>query len=243
MGCADASAIGDRRPKHEYPAARDVHGGESVTGGGHGAAHATVHGPRWLSLTLAVVLGVAAVLAGVTAWKSTVMEGHALTNLTLSTQATNDANSLDQEAERGMTGERDLFLQYRAALAAGQQASAQSILGMMSADTRAAIDWWAAQPAGDRPLSPFVSANPQWDAPGVIIDAQRSLQQSNSYLEHAEHELEQAHNLEFIAALLTIAFLAGGLSGVFESTRARIGLLGTSVVVLLGCIVGTVLFW
>jgi hypothetical protein len=101
-----------------------------------------------------VVLGVAANLAGVTARKSTVMEGHALENLTRSTQAVNDANALGQEAERNRTGERDLFIAYRVAIDESDDACAESILGMMTATTRAAIDWWAAQPAGDRPSSP-----------------------------------------------------------------------------------------
>lgn len=215
-----------------------------MTGGHGGGAHApAVHGPRWLSITLAVVLGVAAILAGITAWRSTLMEGHALKALTMSTQYVNDANTLDQEAERSMTGERDLFIEYRTALDAGETARAKTILGMMAAETRAAIAWWKAQPAADRPTSPFVSANPEWDAPGVVIDAQGALDASDTYLETAEHDLSKAHNLEFVAALLTVAFLAGGLSGLFESTRARMGFLGVAVFVLAGCVVGTVLFW
>jgi hypothetical protein len=215
-----------------------------VTGGGHGGGHApALHGPRWLSITTAVVLGVAAVLAGVTAWKSTVMEGHALENLTRSTQAVNDANALNQEAERNRTGERDLFIDYRLAVDEGDDERAMSILGMMSATTRAAIDWWAAQPKADRPMSPFVSANPAWAAPGTVIEAETAIVASEALLVQAEHELEAAHNLEFVAALLTIAFLAGGLTGLFESTRARIGFLSVSVVTLAGCIVATVVFW
>ena len=212
--------------------------------GGHagGSGHA-MHGPRWLSITTAVVLGVAAVLAGVTAWKSNVMEGHALENLTRSTQAVNDANALGQEAERNRTGERDLFIDYQAAIDEGNEQRAESILGMMSATTRAAIDWWDAQPSGDRPSSPFVSANPDWAAPGTVVQAETSLAAANELLVKAEHELDQAHNLEFVAALLTIAFLAGGLTGLFESTRARIGFLSISAATLVGCVVATVVFW
>lgn len=212
--------------------------------GGHAGGHEhAMHGPRWLSITTAVVLGVAAVLAGVTAWKSNVMEGHALENLTRSTQAVNDANALGQEAERNRTGERDLFIDYRVAIDEGDEQRAQSILGMMSATTRAAIDWWDDQPSGDRPSSPFVSANPAWAAPGTVVQAETSLAAANELLVKAEKELDQAHNLEFVAALLTIAFLAGGLTGLFESIRARIGFLSISVVTLVGCVTAAVVFW
>ncbi len=212
--------------------------------GGHGGGHEhALHGPRWLTISTAVVLGVAAILAGVTAWKSTVMEGHALENLTRSTQAVNDANALSQEAERNRTGERDLFIAYRLAVDEGDDGRAGSILGMMNATTRAAIDWWAAQPEADRPMSPFVSANPAWAAPGTVIEAETAIREADGLLVTAEHELEQAHNLEFVAALLTIAFLAGGLTGLFESTRARVGFLSVAVTTLVGCVAATAVFW
>lgn len=202
-----------------------------------------IHGPRWLTITTAIVLGCAAILSGVTAWKSTVMAGHAVEHFTLSTQAVNDANTLAQVAERAMTSERQLFIDHSAAVAAGQDELADSILGMMSPNTRDAIAWWGEQPEADRPLSPFVSANPGWEAPGVVLRATASMERADTYLHKAEKELDQAHSLEFIAALLTVSLLAGGLTGTFESTRARMGLLGVSVTVLLGCAIGTAVFW
>lgn len=221
-----------------------------MTGGhGHGHGHAaghgheTLHGPRWLGITTAIVLGVAAVFAGVTTWRAQVMQGHAVEHFTLSTQSANDANTLAQDAERAMVGERQLFIDYRSALDAGDGPRATQILAMMNANSRAAIAWWRAQPKADRPYSPFVSANPAWDAPGVVIDAKASLDQSNHYLKSAEAELARAHNLEFVAAFLTIGFLAGGLTGTFESTRMRISLLAVAIAVLIGCVVGAVLFW
>ena len=141
------------------------HGGHA-----HGASHVT-HGPRWLTIGIAAVLGIAAVFAGVTTWRAQVMQGHAVEEFTLSTQATNSANSLMQNAERGMSGERQLFLDYQNALAAGNATIATQSLAMMSANSRAAIAWWRAQPTDTRPYSPFVSANPAWNAPGAVIDA------------------------------------------------------------------------
>lgn len=214
-----------------------------MTGGGHGAHAPTLHGPRWLSVTTAVVLGVAAVLAGVTAWKSAVMEGHAIEDLTRSTQAINDANTMAQQAERNMTGERALFIEYQTALADGADERAETVLAMMTANSRRAIDWWREQPAADRPRSPFVSANPAWGAPGAIIRAESSIDAAEELMTRAEDELGVAHNLEFVAALLTIAFLAGGLTGLFESNRARVGFLSVSVVTLVGCVAATAVYW
>ncbi len=215
------------------------HGGGHV--GGHEATE--LHGPRWLGITTAIVLGIAAVFAGVATWRAQVMQGHSVEHFTLSTQAGSTANTLMQNAERSMSSERQLFIDYRTALENGDKQLATTVLSMMTTNSRAAIAWWKAQPAIDRPYTPFVSANPNWDAPGVVIDAKAALESSTENLELAETELGRSHNLEFVAAFLTISFLAGGLAGTFESLRMRIGLLAVSVIVLVGCIGGAVAFW
>ena len=212
-------------------------------GANHGPDHSEMHGPRWLSISTVTILGIAAVLAGVTAWKSAVMQGHAVENLTLSTKATTDANALTQAAERSMTSERQLFIDFRTALDSADKNRSVMIFGMMNPNTRAAIGWWREQPKESRPTSPFVSANPSWDAPGVIIDAKAALDRSNEYLHVAEFQLGRAHDLEFLAALLTIAFLASGLTPLFESLRSRISLMTVSTSVVISCLIGTAVFW
>ncbi len=203
----------------------------------------TSHWPHWLPLTTVVVLGAAATLAGVTAWKSTVMSGHAVQNFTLSTKAVNDANALAHDSERNITSERQLFIDYQYALSAPDKNRAASIFGMMNPNTRNAIKWWNAQPAGDRPLSPFVSANPDWSAPSIVIGAQASLDRADEYLHQAKSDLSQANNLKFLSAMLTIVLLASGLTWTFESRKARVTLLTASIVVFVMCLIGTWWFW
>lgn len=217
-----------------------------MTGGhghSHGHAHAEVSGPRWLAILIAVLLGTAAVFSGITAWHANVLSGHAVEYFTLSTQAVNDTNSSAQAAERAMSGQRQLFIDYSGAKDAGNPGRAATILGMMSENTRKAITWWTNQEPADRPASPFVSANPDWDAPGVVIDAQAALGRSNEDLDLAEQYLSRSHTLELFAALLTVAFLAGGLTGVFDSVRAKLALVSVSASVLVACLIGTVVFW
>lgn len=216
-----------------------------MTGGhGGGGHHAPVtHGPRWLALSTALVLGVAGILAGVTAWKGTVYQGHAVEYFTLSTQAVNTASALNQDAERKATGERQLFIEYQSALAAGDDDVAAALIAMMDQSTRAAIEWWRAQPEDSRPMSPFVSANPDWSAPALIVDARVALEEANTYQKTAEKDLDRAHTLELFAAFLTIAFLAGGFTGILEAYRARVALLSVAAAVVIGCAIGTVVYW
>lgn len=201
------------------------------------------HAPRWINLSLAIILGVAALVAGVTAWRGTVLNGHAVENFTLSTQSVNAANSLAQEAERASTSERALYVDYEEARERGDKERAAAIYSMMDGSTRRAIEWWRGQPAGDRPLTPFKSANPEWAAPATIIDAREALERASSQLEQAHVDLTKSHSLEFIAALLTVTFLLGGLSGVFQSPRAKTTLVTASGTALGVCLIAMVVLW
>ncbi len=211
---------------------------------GHTHGHGSPDGShRWLNLSLAVILGVAAIVAGVTAWRGTVLNGHAVENFTLSTQSVNDANSLAQEVERASTSERALFVDYEGALMNGETARANSIYSMMDGSTRRAIEWWRDQPPGERPLSPFKSANPEWAAPSTVIDARDALDNASALLAQANVDLDKSHSLEFIAALLTVTFLLGGLSGVFQSPRAKATLVTASGTALAVCVIAMLLLW
>lgn len=197
----------------------------------------------WWNVSLAVILGVAAIVAGITAWRGTVLNGHAVENFTLSTQATNNANTETQDAERSITNQRALFLEYEQSLKAGDAVRARAVYSLMDPGTQNAIDWWAVQPVANRPLTPFDSANPDWSSPQAIIDARTSLTEANDTLELANEELARSHSLELLAALLTITFLAGGLSGVFQSEGARRALVAASGGTLVVCLIALVFMW
>ncbi|CAB4932189.1 unannotated protein [freshwater metagenome] len=208
----------------------------------HGEGHGG-HSPLWLTLVTALLLGGCALLAGVATWKSTVLEAHAIEKLTLSTQAVADANSLEQNLGRRVADERQLFLQWRSALDSKDAETAATSLAMMDGNSRRAVDWWKGQPAATRPLSPFISANPEWIAPRVVIDAKQALSEAAHELHGAESQFERSHNLGFIAAFLTVGLLIGGLAATFESTRARLGLLSITGGLLALSAVGTAVFW
>ena len=219
----------------------------------HHAPHAHGHGPghdshmphvhSWWNVSLAVILGVAAIVAGITAWRGTVLNGHAVENFTLSTQSTNNANTQAQDAERSINTQRTLYLDYQQAVDAGDTKRAAMARSMMDSGTRSAIEWWNAQPAANRPPTPFSSANPEWPAPSSIIDARATLDEAEAELELANAELAKSHSLELLAALLTITFLAGGLSGVFQSESAKRALVAASGGTLIVCLVALVFMW
>src|SRR5947208_11664185 len=83
----------------------------------HSGHNAHLEGPAWLPLVLAVLLGTAAMVAGLIAWRAAGHSGDAQGELALSTQADNNANSLQQNASQAVSSERGLFVAYQEAVA------------------------------------------------------------------------------------------------------------------------------
>ena len=71
----------------------------------------------------------------------------------LSTQAVNNANSLQQNASQAVISERSLFLAYEDAVAQHDEGRTADARGLMDPATLRTIDWWLDQPSESRPSS------------------------------------------------------------------------------------------
>jgi hypothetical protein len=211
----------------------------------HGHSDHSLHlsGPAWLPVALAILLGTAAMVGGMIAWRAAVHTGHAQEEFALSTQAVNNANSLHQSASQAVTNERSLFIAYEDAVAAHDAARAADARGLMDPATLRTIDWWLGQSRESRPSSPFAAANPEWTTPRRIIDARHELDESVATLAAAEEQTNRSHNLELLEAMLAIAFLTGGLTATLRSESAQFILLGVSVVVVCIAATGLAVLW
>jgi hypothetical protein len=211
----------------------------------HGHSDHSLHlsGPAWLPLALAILLGTAAMVSGLIAWRAAVHTGHAQEEFALSTQAVNNANSLHQNASQEVISERSLFIAYEDAVAQHDPVRVADARGLMDPATVRTIDWWLDQPPASRPSSPFSAANPEWTTPRRIIDARAALDESVATLSSADEQIHQSHNLELLEAILAIAFLTGGLTATLRSDAAQLVLLGVSVAVLSVAAVGLVVLW
>jgi hypothetical protein len=209
----------------------------------HSDHNAHLSGPAWLPVVLAVLLGTAAMVAGLIAWRAAAHSGDAQAEFTLSTQAVNNANSLQQSASQAVISERSLFIAYEDAVAQHDPVRTADARGLMDPATVRTIDWWLAQPAESRPSSPFSAANPEWTTPRRVIDARAALDESVATLAAADKEIHRSHNLELLEAILAIAFLTGGLTATLKSESAQKILLGVSVAVLSLAAVGLAVLW
>jgi hypothetical protein len=210
---------------------------------GHSSHNSHVAGPAWLPVVLAILLGSAALVAGLIAWRAAGHSGEAQKEFALSTQADNNANSLQQNASQAVISERNLFIAYEDAIAQHDPTLTADARGLMDPPTLRAVDWWLHQSQESRPSSPFAAANPDWTTPRMVIDARTALDDSTATLTSADDQIHRSHQLELLEAVLAIAFLTGGLTATLQSESAQLILLGVSVVVLCFAAVGLIVLW
>jgi len=117
-------------------------------------------------VVLAILLGTAAMVAGLIAWRAAGHSGEAQKEFALSTQAANNANSLQQDTSQEVINERNLFIAYENAVALHDPVLTADALGLMDAPTVRTFNWWLNQTATSRPTSPVASANPRRPHPG-----------------------------------------------------------------------------
>lgn len=205
--------------------------------------HAVSFGPPWLPMALALLLGAAAVVASLTAWRVHEHSSDAQETFATSARVLAEANVLFGNVTRAVGTERSLFVSWQQAKAAGDDALAGSIWAVMLPNTQGAVTWWQNASEGDRPPSPFAAANPEWKTPGQVIAATETRAASDAAVNEAEGLLQHADNLELLGALLAVALLTGGLTATLKSARPQLILLGVSCATLLISTVGLALLW
>lgn len=194
-------------------------------------------------MALALLLGAAAVVASLTAWRVHVHSSEAQETFADSARVLTEANVLLGDVTRAVGTERSLYIDWQQAKADGDDALAKSIWAVMLPNTQKAVTWWQNAPAGDRPPSPFAAANPEWKTPSQLIAATETRAASDTASQEAQNLLERADNLELLSAFLQVAFLTGGLTATLKSVRAQMILFGVSCGALVLATVGLGVLW
>lgn len=194
-------------------------------------------------MAVALLLGAAAVVASLTAWRVHVRSSEAQEAFADSTRVLTEANVLFGDVTRAVGTERSLYIDWQQAKADGDDALAGSIWAVMLPNTQKAVDWWQNASAGDRPPSPFAAANPEWRTPSQLIAATETRAASEAEVREARDLLEHADNLELLGAFLQVAFLTGGLTATLKSVRPQMTLFGVGCGALLISTIGLGVLW
>ena len=185
---------------------------------------------RRFELTIAILLGVAAITAGYTAYRADLDRGDSLRQF----QVANKTSSLSIDAysqgdvQRGI--DEQIFVEYSKAVLAGDVESSAA-LRILSPDLRAAIRTW--EETQGRALSPFAGDPPAYFQP-FYEDGDELAAQATAEFNAADEIRSRADTFTLIGVLLASALFLYGIAAVSRAPKIRRGLTATGFAIYLG---------
>jgi hypothetical protein len=196
---------------------------------------------RLLEYAIALLLGVGAILIAWSSYQSALWGGESLTQYTQAIRSSDAASQAWNEAFQTDVQDQNLFLQYATAVATGQQELGDYVLQtLMRPELVEAIGWWAEQPEGAQPSSPFVDENPSWTNEALERAVGLDEQAEGEFLAGSEAN-SKGDAFTLVTVFMAVALFLLGVAAVLKGRLVRVALvvgaaavLGYSTIQLLG---------
>jgi multisubunit Na+/H+ antiporter MnhB subunit len=203
-------------------------------------AHALEHQHGWirdrLDLFVAVLLGLSVMAIAWGAYQAEVKSKDADHYFNRSDETLGTAHKLQLEGDQEVATYEQLFLEYERERVEGHgKAVAVIKRRLLSPSLRSAIEWWQEEPLAQRPVSPFVDANPEYK--NGFYDRARGLETLAALnLKKAHKAEERVIDYTLVSVILTVALFLLGISTQFPAGRVKLGLLAFGGLIFLGSI-------
>lgn len=177
---------------------------------------------EWLELTVALLLGLAAMTTAWAAFQASQYDGQMLTAFTDANLSLSDANAFYSAGDQVYLNDQLLFLEYERALRADDEEYALYVRdNLMRDEFIAALDWWELDENIDTYYSPFVEENPNYSVEEYAAAGDLEAETDASYVEGQEaNEVGDKFNL--ITVLLAASLFVLGIAGSFKVTMMRL---------------------
>lgn len=196
--------------------------------------HVVPTGHRWdarIEVTIAVVLGLAAIAGAFTAYKREGREHKATVAFNRGTAALTESAQFYTQGNQVFTSDNAQFLEYAKAANSNQPGVARYLLDdIMSPQLRAGVIWWSNQSGKNSPATPFVPQNPKYDIPEYAKGAELD-KRSNELFEQAKGQQEKADRYTLIEVIIASALFLYGIAGVTRNFRIKLGALGAGATI------------
>jgi len=186
-----------------------------------------------IEIVMAILLGVAAVLAAWATFQSAQLSGSVAGLYSQGIRAADAASQDYNDATAVAVADEAIFLEYTKALHTGQAKLAAYVHGsLMSPELAAAVDWWEAQPDSYESATPFTSANPHWSSPQHDKAKVREAQ-AEARFDEADRIDALATSFDILSIIIAIALFLFGVASLVRQERIKIGLgiVGTVVLI------------
>ena len=187
-----------------------------------------------LELIAAILLGLAGLLTGYSAYYGSLADGDSLEGYTSSQRTTADANALYGDYAQTYTGDQQLFLQYKIKLDEGNQEIADDIRqNLFSEALEKATVAWETQPDDEN-----ARATPLDRDEYVVqsfLDYQTTSELAEQQFADAKNINELGDNYGLAQVFLAIALFAAGIAALFKIRMLSISLLiGSALLIVPG---------
>ena len=186
---------------------------------------------RRFELTLAILLGLAAIATGYTAYRADIDRGDSLRQFQVANKLTAESIDLKGQADVQRSIDQQLFVEYLKATQANNVGLAQYLGTGLSPDLKNALDIWASDP--NAPLSPFAGNPPAYTQP-LYDEGDRLAKDADVEFEQADELRRSADGFTLIGVLLASALFLYGIAAVSRARKIRLGLTGVGFVIFLG---------
>ncbi len=191
----------------------------------------------WTELAAAVLLGLAAVATGWTAYQSTLWSGKSVFALNDASGAARRATALEVESLQYRALDVGVFLQYLDALSRGDQRLAEFIYRRSRPEMKTAIVAWLAT----RPLTNPNAPQTPFAMKEYHLPAQDEAERLNAAYYDRLHEADLASGHSSRYVLMTVPFaivsLFSGLSTRFASPAVKMAIVGLALAVFISAAV------
>lgn len=186
---------------------------------------------RRFELTLAILLGLAAITAGYTAYRADIDRGDALRQFQVASKTSAQSVDAYSQGDVQRSTDEQIFVEYMKAINAGDAEVAAALRNGLSPDLRRGIIAWE-QSTGNE-FSPFVGANPAYFQP-FYAEGDELAAQADEEFAAADDLRSRADTFTLIGVLLASALFIYGIAAVSRATKVRRGLTATGFLIYLG---------
>lgn len=186
---------------------------------------------RRFELTLAILLGLAAIATGYTAYRADIDRGDALRQFQVANKLTAESIDLKGQADVQRSIDQQLFVEYLKATQADNVGLARYLGAGLSPDLKNALDIWSSD--ADTALSPFAGNPPAYTQP-LYDEGDRLASEADAEFEQADELRRSADGFTLIGVLLASALFLYGIAAVSRARKIRLGLTGVGFVIFLG---------
>jgi hypothetical protein len=189
---------------------------------------------RRFELTLAILLGLAAIATGFAAYQADLDRGDSLRQFQVANRLTAESIDLRGQGDTQRAIDEQFFVEYLKATRINNVGLAGYLGGGLSPDLRRALDRWSA--SGGNATSPFTGNRPAYVQP-LYGQADDLAAEATTAFEQADDLRRSADIFTLIGVFLASALFLYGIAGVSRARKVRLGLTEVGFVIYVGAVI------